>query len=143
MQSNGVRALVAIGAIGAIVVLFIVLSGGDGGDTTSGGGVTTTTATGAGAAADEPAAAAIPTVVVKNGKPEGGVRDLTFAHGDVISFRVRSDTADEVHVHGYDIGKGVAAGDSVSFEFPADIEGVFEVELENAGVQIAELTVKP
>ncbi len=42
-------------------------------------------------------------------------------------FRVESDVADEIHVHGFDITKEVAAGGSASFSFPADIEGVFEV----------------
>jgi hypothetical protein len=31
----------------------------------------------------------------------------------------------------------------VSFEFTADIEGIFEVELEETHTQIAELTVEP
>ena len=35
------------------------------------------------------------------------------------------------------------AGGTVEFDFPADIEGVFEVELESSATQIAELTVNP
>ncbi len=58
-------------------------------------------------------------------------------------FRVRSDVAEEVHVHGYDIAKDVAAGGSVTFSFDADIDGKFEIELEHAGLQIASLTVAP
>jgi hypothetical protein len=46
-------------------------------------------------------------------------------------------------VHGYDLMKDVTAGGSVSFSFTASIEGRFEVELENAGTQIAELQVDP
>jgi hypothetical protein len=56
---------------------------------------------------------------------------------------VNSDVADEIHVHGYDFKKNVEKGGSVSFSFPAKIEGVFEVELEDAGEQIAELRVRP
>ena len=37
----------------------------------------------------------------------------------------------------------VEAGGSVSFSFPASIDGAFEIELENAKEQIAELTVEP
>jgi hypothetical protein len=37
----------------------------------------------------------------------------------------------------------VEPGKTVVVSFPADIEGVFEVELEDAHVQIAELTVNP
>jgi hypothetical protein len=56
---------------------------------------------------------------------------------------VSSDTADEVHVHGYDLKKDVAAGGTVSFAFRADIDGIFEVELENSGIQLAQLRVDP
>ena len=53
----------------------------------------------------------------------GGVADLAFNQGDDIRFEVDSDTADEVHVHGYDIEEDVEAGGTVEFDFPADLEG--------------------
>jgi hypothetical protein len=68
---------------------------------------------------------------------------LTYKSGDRIRFEVDSDVSDEVHVHGYDVMKDVEAGGSVSFDFPAGIEGVFEAELENRKEQIAELRVNP
>jgi len=37
----------------------------------------------------------------------------------------------------------VAPGEPVTFDFPADIEGVFEAELEGAHEQILELRVNP
>src|SRR5699024_6212163 len=89
------------------------------------------------------AAAAAPTVVVRDGAPVGGVQELEFSAGERIRFNVASDVADEVHVHGYDLAQNVPAGGEVSFDFPADIEGIFEVELEGRGVQIAELRVNP
>lgn len=87
--------------------------------------------------------ASVPTIVIRNGEPVGGVRELEFSAGDEIRFRVRSDVADEVHVHGYDLSKAVTAGGTVSFSFPADLEGIFEAELEERGTQIAELRVNP
>ena len=57
--------------------------------------------------------------------------------------RVRSDVADEIHIHGYDLKKDVAARGSVQFRFTARIEGRFEIELEDAGTQIASLEVNP
>jgi hypothetical protein len=60
-----------------------------------------------------------------------------------VRLRVVSDVADEIHLHGYDLKKDVPAGGSVTFSFTADIEGVFEVELEGRGEQIAQLTVRP
>jgi hypothetical protein len=103
---------------------------------------TTTTATTT-ATTTVPATPAAPVVTVKDGKPVGGVQKLQFAKGDAVRFTVASDVADEIHVHGYDVKKDVAAGGRVSFAFPAKIDGIFEVELEDAGVQIAELKVTP
>jgi hypothetical protein len=84
-----------------------------------------------------------PTIVVKNGEPVGGVEELEYSAGDQIRFEVDSDVADEIHVHGYDLMKDVPAGGTVSFSFPAEIEGIFEVELEGRKEQIAELRVNP
>lgn len=89
------------------------------------------------------AANGVPTIVVEGGEPKGGVQELTYEEGEPISFRVTSDVADEVHFHGYDVGKEVEAGGTVSFAVPATIPGIFEVELEDAKEQIAEVTVEP
>lgn len=80
-------------------------------------------------------------VLVRGGKPAGGLKTLSFKGGDEIRFTVSSDVADEIHVHGYDLMKDVKAGGKVSFAFKGDINGVFEVELEGVGVQIASLKV--
>ncbi len=87
--------------------------------------------------------ASVPTIVIRNGEPVDGVRELEYSAGDQIEFAVLSDVADEVHVHGYDLMKDVKAGGTVSFSFPADIEGIFEVELEALHEPIAELRVNP
>lgn len=85
----------------------------------------------------------VPTIVVRNGEPVGGVKELEFDAGDEIRFRVSSNQADEVHVHGYDVEEEIPAGGSATFAFPADIEGIFEVELHGGETQIAELRVNP
>lgn len=85
----------------------------------------------------------VPTVVVRDGEPVGGIAELEYDAGDQIRFEVESDVADEVHVHGYDLMEDVRAGGTVSFDFPAEIEGIFEVELEGRKQQIAELRVNP
>lgn len=71
------------------------------------------------------------------------ITKLRFKQGDTIRFRVRSDVADEVHVHGYDLMKDVEPGQTITFSFPASITGIFEIELESAGKQIAQLRVDP
>ncbi len=87
--------------------------------------------------------ASIPTVVVRNGEPVGGIQELEYSAGEEVRFEVESDVADEVHVHGYDLMEDVPANGTVSFDFPAEIEGIFEVELEGRKEQIAELRVNP
>lgn len=85
----------------------------------------------------------VPTVTIRNGEPVGGVAELEYSAGEDVRFEVTSDVADEVHVHGYDLMEEVQAGGTVSFDFLAEIEGIFEVELEGRKTQIAELTVNP
>lgn len=104
---------------------------------------TGTEGTGTSTATSTPARQTVPTIRVANGKPQGGVKRLTFRKGDRIRFKVESDVADEVHVHGYDLKKDVTAGGSVQFAFTATIEGRFEIELEHAHTQIAMLEVTP
>ena len=91
----------------------------------------------------KPAAPQVATIVVKGGKPVGGVKRITFRKNGQIVFVVRSDVADEVHFHGYDIAKDVKAGGSVRFTTKAKIDGRFEVELEDRATQIAEVEVTP
>ena len=85
----------------------------------------------------------VPTIVVRDVEPVGGVQELEFSAGEEIRFRVSSDAAEEIHVHGYDIAKDVPAGGTVEFDFPAELEGIYEAELEELGVQIAELRINP
>lgn len=134
MQSNTARLGVGALAVAAAVVLFLVLKGG--GDDSNSSSTSRDTVAGGGRKA-------IPTIVVKSGKPVGGIQELDYTMGDQVRFRVRSDVGDEVHVHGYDRMKDVAPGHPVSFDFPANIEGVFEAELENRSEQIIELRVNP
>ena len=83
------------------------------------------------------------TIEVRDAKPVGGVRKLTYSKGDTIDLTIKSDTADEVHFHGYDVHKDVAKGGSVQLKFPADIDGEFVVELENHKETLANVTVEP
>lgn len=125
MSSNAAKAALGVGAIVIAVVLLVVLKGGSGNDKSSN------------------ESGKVPVIVVKHGKPVGGVQDLTYNEGERIRFVVKSDVSDEVHVHGYDVMKDVEAGGSVSFDFPASLEGVFEAELEGRKEQIIQLTVNP
>ena len=128
------RVALGVGAVVLAVVLLVVLK--DDGQESSSDGMTATRS--------RPAEPAVTEIVVdKSGKSVGGVAEISVEKDEEIRFEVRSEVADEVHVHGYDIGKEVDAGGSVGFDFPATIEGVFEVELESRGEQILELRVNP
>ena len=138
MRSNTARIALAVGAVAVIVVLFVVLNGGSDNSSKDKTAATTPGATGA-TVSTEPVAV----IDVRGGKPVGGIKKLDYSKGDQVRFRVKSDVADEIHVHGYDFHKDVPANGAVAFSFPATIEGVFVVELEGRGVQIAELRVQP
>jgi heme/copper-type cytochrome/quinol oxidase subunit 2 len=121
MSQRGRLALIALVVIAAVAGFVIASSGGDNSNKTSG-----------------------PVQIqVKGAKPVGGVKTIGVKKGDPVRFTVTSDVADEIHVHGYDFHKDVTKGGSVSFSFPAKIDGEFIIELEKRGEQIASLKVAP
>jgi len=87
----------------------------------------------------------VPTIVVdEQGQPVGGIQDLNYHKGDQIHFEVKVPFEEEVHLHGYDVMKEVPkGGGTVTYDLPAEIEGVFEAELEGRKEQIIQLTVEP
>jgi hypothetical protein len=150
-------ALIAAG-LGLLVSLFFALRPDD--DNESAAGTTiveTTTAetteappatTGQPTTEAPPATTAAPEAVRLNyvivgGEPQGGIQRDSVARGREVVITVTSDVADEVHVHGYDLMADVAPGAPATIRFTADAPGRFEIELENTGVQIAELEVRP
>ena len=58
-----------------------------------------------------------------------------------VRLQVTADRADEVHLHGYDRKVDIEPGKPAVLEFTADVPGVFEVELEEAGLKLVELQV--
>jgi heme/copper-type cytochrome/quinol oxidase subunit 2 len=121
------------------VVAFIVINPGDDKKKTSSTATPPTNSTQKG----KPAKPQVIQIKVQGGKPVGGIKPITVNKGDEVRFAVSSDVADEIHVHGYDFMKDVKAGGKVSFDFPAKIDGEFEIELEERAEQIAKLTVNP
>ena len=79
--------------------------------------------------------------VTVDGGEVSGDTEATVATGTEVTITVESDTDDRIHVHGYDLYADVSGG-SGTVEFTADIPGVFEVELEEAGTMLVELTVE-
>jgi hypothetical protein len=89
-----------------------------------------------------PAIVQVP-IVIRGGTPVGGIRRVTVAKNRSVILVVRSDVADHVHLHGYDIMRDVGPDAPARLRFRATIPGRFEVEFEGAGLQIADITVKP
>ena len=82
-------------------------------------------------------------VTVVGGAPKGGIVRATVGQGDRVRLVVTSDVADEIHLHCYDISRDVTAGGTVTLAFRATIPGRCEAELENRGIQIADITIEP
>jgi hypothetical protein len=74
---------------------------------------------------------------------QGKVTKLRVQEGDIVRFKVESDVADHVHVHGYDLMKDVVPGQAITMSFAANITGIFEIELEDRAEQIGQLRVDP
>src|SRR4051812_35147313 len=140
-MSRNQRLGLLAGAVVVLVVGFIVLKPGSD-DSSDSSSDSTTPAASAGATTAQPKAVAT-TIVVRDAKPVGGVKVLKFKKGDKIAFAVDSDTADEIHVHGYDKHADIPKGGTVRFNFPGKIDGKFVVELENHKQEIASLEVAP
>ena len=129
-QTNRIAA--GLAALIAIVVAFAALSpGGKNKNTTTEAVKTATSVTSA-------------TVIrVRGGKPLTDIVPITVKKGSTIRLTVVSDTTQEVHFHGYDVKRDAGPGKPAKFVIPATIGGVFEVELEQPGIQLAKVTVGP
>ena len=136
----------------ALVVGFLVLKPGSSDTTattatapavTTPAARTPTTTAPATTAPPAPTPAPVTVIRVKGGEPVGGIKELSAKKGDTVRFEVVADVSEEVHTHGYDILENVAPGKPAMFDFPAKLEGVFEIELEQSARQIGKLTVSP
>jgi hypothetical protein len=143
------RIAIALGAVAVAVVLFLLLrpeGDDDEAATTSGPTATTTetseTTTTTGTTTTAPAEPGPVRVVFRDGRVRGGVQTFSFEQGDQVRLIVRSDVADHVHVHGFDLFADVAPGHPAQFTFRADLTGGFEIELEDRHVPLAELRVR-
>jgi hypothetical protein len=167
--SSGARLGLVVAAVVVLVAAFVIVRGGDDDGSDGSGTQATTTQTETNADSQttpdhsgrgdetetetethtqtqtqtQPPADPVRTVRVEGSQPVGGVKTLTYRNGDRIRLRVVADAADEVHVHGFDIEREVSPSEPARFDFKADIEGRFEVELHSSDTQIALLEVRP
>ena len=83
------------------------------------------------------------TIRVVGGVPQGGIARPKVKQGDRVVIVVRADAGESVHVHGYDVERGVTPGKPVRLPITATIPGRFEVELHHPDSVLAVLTVNP
>ncbi len=158
-DNGGVTNAARIGSAAAAVAIAAVLllgacGGGDDDQAAPAATGTTTSGTDEGATTTETGGEATPPppppaperrelrVTVPAGGPTRIAR-FDIEQGEDVILVVRSAVADEVHLHGYDLSTEVAPGRVGRIRFTADHPGRFEIELEGAGEEIAELRVTP
>jgi heme/copper-type cytochrome/quinol oxidase subunit 2 len=72
-----------------------------------------------------------------------GPGEVEVPQGSRVEIEVEADVSDEVHVHGYDLLADVTPDRRARIAFRATATGVFEVELEGAGLLLLRLRVVP
>ena len=113
-------------------VLAVALAAcGGGGDDNQSAAATTTGAAGAQTVQ----------IAVTGTKVQTAERRVKVPLDGKVRLEVTADRADEVHLHGYDRKVDISPGKPAVLEFTADVPGVFEVELEEAGLKLVELQV--
>lgn len=105
-------------------------------DTTPGTTRRTTTRT-------EPSGPTVIRIRVRRGRVAGGPVRARLERGERAVLVVSADVRDHVHLHGYDRFGDVAPGRPARLRFRATIPGRFEAELEDRGLEILALEVRP
>jgi heme/copper-type cytochrome/quinol oxidase subunit 2 len=125
--------------VAPVLAVALVACGGGGDDNPS----AATTAGPAGSAATAAGAAGAQTVqvTVAGTDVQTAERRVKVPLDGKVRLEVTADRTDEVHLHGYDRKVDIEPGKPAVLEFTADVPGVFEVELEEAGLKLVELQV--
>lgn len=80
-------------------------------------------------------------LTVAGGKRTAGPAEVEVAVGEQVTFVVRADAPDELHLHGYDQTAEVQEGKPTRLRVTADLPGVWELELHHSGELLTELKV--
>ncbi|MFJ7156866.1 hypothetical protein ACIQUQ_18205 [Streptomyces sp. NPDC101118] len=82
------------------------------------------------------------TVAVRDGKVEPPPGRTELERGRRVALTVTSDTADTLHVHGYDKELALPAGRPATLVLTVDRAGLFEVETHDTGLVLTQLLVR-
>jgi hypothetical protein len=145
-----IRWLVIAGSIAVVVVLFVVLrpddtSGENGSPSTPTPTSPTSTESPSGSPTESPTPEPERTMIevtFRDGAVQGPT-SFSATQGDRVRIIVHADVSDEVHLHGYDLMSDVTPEQPARIDFVADVPGVFECELEDAGIPLFELEIAP
>lgn len=86
--------------------------------------------------------AELPSVVIADGAVSGP-ESIEVTLGEEAVWEIRSDTAIEIHVHGYDLVYQLTPDETTEVRFLADVPGIFEVETHPGHQAVLEVVVEP
>jgi hypothetical protein len=142
-------------SLGLLLSLFLVLRPDDGEEGAPTTTIATTTAP-ATTATEPPATTTEPPATTAPKPPEVVTIRITVPSDTAPKLRrysvkqdrkvvivVRTELSDHVHLHGYDLMADVGPGKPATIRFTATAPGRFELELEDRGLEFAELEVRP
>jgi len=69
--------------------------------------------------------------------------ELSAREGDRVTIGFASDRPVEIHIHGYDVERGVAPGENAAISFEADGTGRFPIEDHETEEELGLLVVEP
>jgi len=155
MDRNFRIVALAAASLGLLLSLFLVLRPGDDEEAAPATTVATTAApatteTEPPATTTEPPATTAPkppdVVTIRIAVPSDTApkaRRYSVKQGRKVVIVVRTELTDHVHLHGYDLTADVGPGKPATIRFTATAPGRFEIELEDRGLEFAELEVRP
>ena len=151
MSSRSRIALLAAAAVVLVVAFVVASSGGDDDNDSSSStqatapaSTSTTDGSSESTGGTEAPQVKVTVVRIKGGKnATGDVQKITYKKGDTVRIRYVSDTALEAHLHGYDKAVEIPANGSKTLTFKANADGIFEIENEDTGDQLASLQIEP
>jgi plastocyanin len=82
-------------------------------------------------------------IVVRGGRRISEPAILKVHQGDDVTFRITTDSADEFHLHGYNLHAQLAPERTKTLRFTAKLTGRFGYELHRSGLEIGALEVYP
>jgi len=82
-------------------------------------------------------------LAIKGGRLVSGPAVFQVHQGEQVTLHIRSDSGDELHLHGYDLQASIRPGETASLQFTANRTGRFGFELHKARTELGALEVYP